>query len=299
MFSSPSYLYNWTRQCMVEIFFVAISMSSKYESTHLGLSPPSLTLSLCLSDTDPEIFTTKMGRGRNTKVNMKEKSESSSLGNFSVRARNLRSHELGAVIFGCKHHTMDECLSLPSTHFSYVKNVSTGLPLFLFNYSDRTLHGIFEAAGHGQMNINPNAWIADEGTQRTAYPAQVQVSVRKKCQPLFEDKFGPVIGHNYYEGRLFWFELDKGQTRKLIELFSSSPIPQNVPRTPTSHICHALPSGVLAKPADRIDNPVLEDVIGHLNHLNLHCVSRDEVSRVTDAICIENTNKKWSDLFKS
>ncbi|CAA3033397.1 Hypothetical predicted protein [Olea europaea subsp. europaea] len=230
----------------------------------------------------------------------KEKSESSSLGNFSLDARNLRNHELGAVVFGCKHHTMDECLSkklfgLPARHFSYVKNVSTGLPLFLFNYSDRTLHGIFEAAGPGQMNIDPYAWIANEGTERTAYPAQVRVSVRRKCQPLFEDKFGPVIGQNYYERRLFWFELDKGQTRKLIELFSSSPMPQNIPRPPTTRICHALPSSVVAKPADRIENPVLEDVIGG----NLCCVSHDQVSRVSDAIWKENTNKKWSDLFKS
>lgn len=203
-----------------------------------------------------------------------------------------------------------------------MKNVSTGLPLFLFNYSDRTLHGIFEAAGPGQMNIDPYAWIANEGTERTAYPAQVykllvlhalyhmvwqinecivlfsfkvRVSVRKRCQPLFEDKFGPVIGQNYYERRLFWFELDKGQTRKLIELFSSSPMPQNIPRSPTTRICHALPSSVVAKPADRIENPVLEDVIGG----NLCCVSHDQVSRVSDAIWKENTNKKWSDLFKS
>lgn len=47
-----------------------------------------------------------------------------------------------------------------------------GLPLFLFNYSDRKLHGIFEAAGPGQMNVDPYAWTSN-GSERTSYPAQV------------------------------------------------------------------------------------------------------------------------------
>lgn len=61
---------------------------------------------------------------------------------------------------------------LPAQHFSYVKNVDPGLPLFLFNYSDKKLHGIFEAASTGQMNINPYGWTTD-GAEKTLYPAQV------------------------------------------------------------------------------------------------------------------------------
>lgn len=53
-----------------------------------------------------------------------------------------------------------------------MKNIDPGLPLFLFNYSDRKLHGIFEAASSGQMNINPYGWTTD-GSERTIYPAQV------------------------------------------------------------------------------------------------------------------------------
>jgi cell division protein FtsL len=44
------------------------------------------------------------------------------------------------------------------------------------------------------------------------------------CQPLLEDQFKPVIAENYYKPRLFWFELDRDQTKKLISLFSSSPV---------------------------------------------------------------------------
>lgn len=45
-----------------------------------------------------------------------------------------------------------------------------------------------------------------------------------QCQPLLEEQFKPVIFKNYYEKRLFWFELDHAQTRNLVSLFSSSPV---------------------------------------------------------------------------
>ena len=61
---------------------------------------------------------------------------------------------------------------LPGPHFAYVKIIHPGLPLFLFNYSKRQLHGIFEAASAGQMNINPYGWTQD-GSKKTPFPAQV------------------------------------------------------------------------------------------------------------------------------
>ncbi|KAK7395047.1 hypothetical protein VNO78_15589 [Psophocarpus tetragonolobus] len=146
--------------------------------------------------------------------------------------RNLRKNELGGVIFGCKKATMKECLSkqlfgLPAQHFSYVKNITPGLPLFLFNYSDRKLHGIFEAASSGRMFIDPYGWTTD-GSERTQYPAQVQIFVRLQCLPLSEDKFKEVIVDNYYTPNHFWFELDHGQTSKLIALLSSGAIASSI-----------------------------------------------------------------------
>ncbi|XP_060964734.1 uncharacterized protein LOC133029021 isoform X1 [Cannabis sativa] len=169
-----------------------------------------------------------MGAGRKTETYwLKEKSvpQAQWPSNFSSTARNLRKNDLGGVIFGCKHSTFKECIlkqlfGLPAPHFSYVQNIKPGLPLFLFNYSDRKLHGIFEAASAGQMNINPHGWTADE-SDYTLYPAQVKIRVRMECQPLVEDQFGPIITDNYYEPKLFWFELDRDQTEKLISLFSS------------------------------------------------------------------------------
>ncbi|KAJ1419283.1 Development/cell death domain [Sesbania bispinosa] len=153
----------------------------------------------------------------------------------SVCGRNLGKYQLGGVIFGCKNSTMQECHSkqlfgLPAQHFSYVKNIDLGLPLFLFNYSDRKLHGIFEASSKGQMYIDPYAWGAD-GSERTQYPAQVQIRVRLQCQPLSEDKFGQVIADNYYTNNHFWFELDHRQTSKLTYLLASLAIAPGIPRS--------------------------------------------------------------------
>ncbi|KAE9622261.1 putative development/cell death domain, kelch-type beta propeller [Lupinus albus] len=167
----------------------------------------------------------------------------------TVCGRNLRKNELGGVIFGTKNTTIKECLSkqlfgLPAQHFSYVKNIDPGLPLFLFNYSDHKLHGIFEAASSGKMFIDPYGWT-EGGFARTQYPAQVQVHVRLQCQPLSEDKFRPIIQDNYYSQKHFWFELDHAQTHKLNALLASLAIApgnsasQNIPRWTT--ISRSLP----------------------------------------------------------
>lgn len=66
-------------------------------------------------------------------------------------------------------------IGLPAQHFAYVKNICPGLPLFLFNYTDRTLQGIFEAAGPGRMFIDQYGWSADS-SEVTRFPAQVKPS---------------------------------------------------------------------------------------------------------------------------
>ncbi|KAK3227410.1 hypothetical protein Dsin_007272 [Dipteronia sinensis] len=145
-----------------------------------------------------------------------------------VSARSLAKRNLGGVIFGCTNKTIQECLTnqlfgLPGAHFQYIKKVDAGLPLFLFNYSNRKLHGIFEAASPGQMNINPYGWT-DDGSERTLFPAQVQVRVRMQCQPLVEDQFRPIIADNYYNHSHFWFELDHAQASKLMYLLASAAV---------------------------------------------------------------------------
>uniref|UniRef100_A0A1D1YMQ1 Kelch-like protein 12 n=1 Tax=Anthurium amnicola TaxID=1678845 RepID=A0A1D1YMQ1_9ARAE len=167
---------------------------------------------------------TFIGSGRNT-----WSGGSDNVGNSSAPARNLRKANLGGVIFGCKHNTISECLAnqlfgLPAPHFAYVRNIGSGVPLFLFNYSDRKLHGIYEAASEGAMNIDPYGWT-DDGKERTPYPAQVRIRIKTYCQPLAEAKFRPIITDNYYSTRHFYFELDHAQVKGLLSLFTpTSPI---------------------------------------------------------------------------
>uniref|UniRef100_A0A9I9CVC2 DCD domain-containing protein n=1 Tax=Cucumis melo TaxID=3656 RepID=A0A9I9CVC2_CUCME len=179
---------------------------------------------------------------------LKFKPEPAARYNAHASCRNLGKCHLGGVIFGCTKSTIKECLSkqmfgLPSQHFSYVMNIDPGLPLFLFNYSDRKLHGIFEAASSGQMNINTYGWTAD-GAERTPYPAQVQIIVRRLCQPLLENQFKPIIIDNYYGPNRFWFELDHAQTNKLISLLASQAIAPSVRPSTTNRrpFCTVLPS---------------------------------------------------------
>ncbi|TVU17399.1 hypothetical protein EJB05_33434, partial [Eragrostis curvula] len=152
-------------------------------------------------------------------------------------ARNLRENQLGGVIFGCKHDTIQECfrkqlfvitlfipvhmlIGLPSVHYSYVRNIKPGLPLFLFNYSDRKLHGLFEAASPGQISIDPYAWSKD-GSLSTAFPAQVHIRMKTQYPPLLETQFKKVLADNYYNHHHFYFELDHAQTTALISLFKT------------------------------------------------------------------------------
>ncbi|XP_050287446.1 uncharacterized protein LOC126726263 isoform X1 [Quercus robur] len=215
-----------------------------------------------------------MGARRKTqKFIVSENAPSPKSVNSTTAARNLRKNHLGGVIFGCKNSTMKECLlnqlfGLPAQHFSYVKKIDPGLPLFLFNYSDRRLHGIFEAASNGQMNINPYGWTTDGSERRTSYPAQVQIHIRLQCQPLLEEQFKPIISDNYYSQNHFWFELDHAQASRLMSLLSSlvvapsASVPQNTAKW--KNIFQALPPNDAGEEGEGFKPLSLET--GHSNY---------------------------------
>lgn len=56
---------------------------------------------------------------------------------------------------------------------------------------------------------------------------KVRVRIKTRCCTLTEDQFRPIIADNYYEQNLFWNELDRSQTKKLVTLFTSSPYNEN------------------------------------------------------------------------
>ncbi|KAM7264057.1 hypothetical protein ACFE04_001740 [Oxalis oulophora] len=169
-----------------------------------------------------------MGAGKKTQTFLQKQTSNTFMNAAAISKvtfRNLSKNHLGGVIFGCTNLTIEECLSkqlfgLPGQHLSYVKNIGPGLPLFLFNYSNRKLYGVFEAACSGKLNINPYGWTSD-GAAKTQYPAQVQIRIRLQCQPLVEEEFRPVITDNYYALKHFMFELDHAQANKLMSLFEN------------------------------------------------------------------------------
>lgn len=48
------------------------------------------------------------------------------------------------------------------------------MPIFLFNYSDKLMHGIFQAECQGQLDISPHGWTGGSATKRTDFPAQAR-----------------------------------------------------------------------------------------------------------------------------
>ncbi|KAH6802253.1 hypothetical protein C2S51_033699 [Perilla frutescens var. frutescens] len=245
-----------------------------------------------------------MGRKTIT-IPLKEKSEGSSKFNISAPARNLTKDELGAIIFGCKHNTIKECLDreifgLPAAHYSYVRKATPGLPLFLFNYSDRKLHGVFEAVSSGQMNIYPDAWVtAGMGSETTPYPAQVRIRARNKCRPLLEEEIKSIIAKNYYTDKLLWFELDKEQTKRLMRLFLASPLPENMPRP--SNIAwkrnsfNLPPNSNIKKTADEEFKNVDWAAYSGMAEARLKDEHSNASASNRDAFA---PSKKWSELFK-
>ncbi|XP_024315260.1 kelch-like protein 29 isoform X3 [Brachypodium distachyon] len=175
----------------------------------------------------------RMGAGRKTETyNAATPSNTRLHGDQSFSAHNLKEDKLAGVIFGCTHKTINECLSkqlfgLPAGHFTYVKNIKPGLPLFLFNYSDRKMHGIFEAATSGQLAIDQFAWSHD-GRTKTLYPAQFGVSshsldpVPYKLVDQNADNASAsrTSKNNFDEEASDWDDLDDGLTEKGLDAVS-------------------------------------------------------------------------------
>ncbi|KAK3258017.1 hypothetical protein CYMTET_32918 [Cymbomonas tetramitiformis] len=125
--------------------------------------------------------------------------------------------QLAGYIFGCNHATKNEVMSrelfgLPAVHSDLVHHIYPGMALFLFNYSTRELHGVFEAASHGGMHLDRDAFGG-------RFPAQVWFLQRHETVTLHESEFKPLIADNYFSAKHFRYELDKQQVNSLLDEF--------------------------------------------------------------------------------
>lgn len=147
---------------------------------------------------------------------------------------------------------------------------------------------------------------------------KVRIRVRKLYHPLTEDQFISIIGDNYFAPKLFWFELDRSQTKRLVDLFSSLPafddvISLQIP----SKLKHPFKSSPTTVPIDAVgktedwkhldhggwaDTPRLvnTDTTENLNYEKSHASVLRSTSASTSVIePMSNSQKLWSSLFKS
>lgn len=94
----------------------------------------------------------------------------------AVFTRTTMEHDedIAGGIFMCNQTTMPECLSrqlfgLPKVEAAFVKGIKAGMSLFLFEYEERRLYGLFKAASDGVINSVPDAF----SQSGRSYPAQV------------------------------------------------------------------------------------------------------------------------------
>lgn len=83
--------------------------------------------------------------------------------------------EFGAI-FMSSRTTKEECLArklfgLPLASADFVQNVRSGMILFLFEYENRKLYGVFEAVSDGNIDILPHAFRSSG----KSFPAQVSI----------------------------------------------------------------------------------------------------------------------------
>ncbi|KAG6541734.1 hypothetical protein Mapa_016746 [Marchantia paleacea] len=151
----------------------------------------------------------------------------------NTEAGSVFQEPLGGFIFVCNNETMGEdferhLFGLPQRYHDSVKAIQPGLPLFLYNYTTRCLHGVFEASSDGGLNIEPDAWGENKESRKNGrqsvsrFPAQVRVRWREERPPLEEERFRPVLYH--YDGPKFRLQLSESEAQELLKLFGASPV---------------------------------------------------------------------------
>ena len=140
------------------------------------------------------------------------------------------------MMFVCTKETYKECmelrlLGLPHEYLNVVKSLKEGRSaLFLFNMTDRRLHGIFEAAGDGSENIDPQAWARHKHKHHpyvsSPFPAQIQFRSIHDCEPLLDSEF-----RHMFADRQRIRKLDAKQVRGLMKIFCRIPQDRNTKST--------------------------------------------------------------------
>ena len=143
----------------------------------------------------------------------------------SANTGEVKTDYVDGFMFVCNKDTYQECMdqSLFGLPFHYLKEVKTlqaGLSaLFLFNKSERRLHGIFEASTNGGANLKPEAWNTN-GAKSSPFPAQIEFRVVRRGS-ISESEF-----KHLFRDRQRIRKLTGDQVKSLIKLFPSGDNPR-------------------------------------------------------------------------
>lgn len=108
-------------------------------------------------------------------------------------------------------------MGLPRSRKEIVEAVRPGFKLFLYDFDDKLLHGVFEAVSKGGMNLEKDAFGG-------SYPAQVRFKLHLDCLPISEEEFKRAVnGKSDGDKIAFNPELTAQQVNKLIKLFQPNP----------------------------------------------------------------------------
>lgn len=122
-------------------------------------------------------------------------------------------------------------VGFPSKYMPLVESIVSGTTLiFLFNFSDRQLHGVYVATSAGQANMFPKAFTkaskseglelmldgTDAETEASPFPAQCSFDIVEELPPMPESEFKHVL--EYTERQRFKFKLSRWQCKDLVEL---------------------------------------------------------------------------------
>ncbi|KAI3426271.1 hypothetical protein D9Q98_008646 [Chlorella vulgaris] len=162
-----------------------------------------------------------MGAGRRTQTyDVDTRNETNY--RFEQQQKNLGA-QLGGVIFMCNTRTFQTCMQnmmfgLPSPHWCYVQYIREGMPLFLYNFESKELHGIFKAASDGEWELDAYGWT--DGSRRTPYPCQAAVAVYLQCPPVHISQVRSILAENIIGNTdKFQQELTKKQAAELCAMF--------------------------------------------------------------------------------
>jgi len=151
------------------------------------------------------------------------------------------------VIFGCTNSTFGECfelalVGLPGKYLPLVESIAKDKTLiFIFNFSDRLLHGVYRATSDGRENMSLSAWtgsspcaklaarvkdelplaleLEDEASAEdgSPFPAQCSFDILEEFAPLPESEVKHVL--EYTERQRFKFKLSHWQCRDIVDAF--------------------------------------------------------------------------------